>query len=201
MNYQNRYRAPILGILCDGKSFYFFQFVGQFPAHTPPHFFLGRFPDGSQRIHIELPDPTYDASPDCRTQVRELRRLCDSLYHVFLKSYLHGIEGHWHRSTQRTWAEGKNRASTPEWAKARTMAEEAIKTAISAWDLFSNAELEASRRTVEAAVQLLTERYKFYLLIPVVNAALRNELYYSVESAPFEKSVTFPGFTTDMLNE
>jgi hypothetical protein len=113
---------------------------------------------------------------DCRTQVRELRRKCDSLYYIFLKSYQYGLEGHWDRSMEKAKAKGENRESTPGRAKAKAAAEKAINTAMSAWDQYHNGELEASREAADMAVEFLTERCEFCFLFPVVNT-LTNELY------------------------
>jgi hypothetical protein len=152
----------IPGVLCDGNHFYFFQFVGRFLGSKLPQFSLGRFPDGSQRINIETPDPMFDSEPDYRAQVCKLRYARDGLYYIFLKAYQCGLEGHWDQSVQNAKVEGKERVSTPGWLKARAGAEEALKLAILAWDQYKNGELGKSKKSAEAPVQSLNERYEFY---------------------------------------
>ncbi|KAL2012754.1 hypothetical protein VTN00DRAFT_279 [Thermoascus crustaceus] len=65
-------------------------------------------------------------------------------------------------------------------AECDAMAERALKTATSAWNQYDNGDLEESKMSAQTALQFLSA---------------------SVESAPFEKPVTFPGFTEDMVNE
>ncbi|KKA24549.1 hypothetical protein T310_1450 [Rasamsonia emersonii CBS 393.64] len=52
-----------------------------------PQFSLGRFPNGSERINIEIPDAMFDSNSDCRAQVRKLRRACDGLYYIFFSEH------------------------------------------------------------------------------------------------------------------
>jgi hypothetical protein len=56
MNYRNKYGLPILGILCDGRAFYFLEFTRQ-DHRENPRFSLGKFPDGRKGINIQSSNP------------------------------------------------------------------------------------------------------------------------------------------------
>ena len=160
MNYQDGYHLPILGLLCDGRYFYFFQFVSGRQENTSPQFSMGIFPDGTRRISIESPEQGSDSTLYCQAKVREIRNACDCLYFVFLRGYQSGLEAYWTRSVERGKAAGKERTSTPGWDKAKIMAGKALEEAISAWNQHHKGKLAESKASAERALQFLTQRYK-----------------------------------------
>ncbi|OCK97655.1 uncharacterized protein K441DRAFT_675041 [Cenococcum geophilum 1.58] len=151
VNDQNGYQIPIMAVLCDGKSFYFFQFLNQRRANGSPQVFLGEFADG--HMDIELTPGT-----DPQTFYRQIRNTCESLYYVFLSGYQSGLEAYWNFSVERGKAEGKGRDSTPGWHKAKVQAKKALKEAMSAWDLCHEGKLTESKESAERAAQFLAER-------------------------------------------
>lgn len=146
-----------MAILCDGKRFYFFQFLDQRKANAFPQVSLGEFASNHRGISID--DIELNPSIDSQTFYRRLRRTCDSLYYVFLSGYNSGLEAYWNRSVERGKAQGKGRDSTPGWHKATVLARKALKEAMSAWDLFYEGKIIESKNSAERAVQSLTGRY------------------------------------------
>jgi hypothetical protein len=129
MNYRNKYSLPILGILCDGRAFYFFQFTRQ-DHRKNPRFSLGKFPDGRKGINIQSSNPELVGSEfDCRAAVQQLRNACQALYFVFLKGFKAGLEAYWNRSIEKGKEEGE---STPGWRNAMVMAGKALEESVSA---------------------------------------------------------------------
>jgi len=166
MNFQNGFNVPILAILCDGKNFYFFNFVDRRrqTRNTSPQLFLGQFADGDlqQSISELLP------STDLQTFMRQIRRTCESFYYIFLSGYRSGLDAYWNRSLERGKSEGKGRISTPGWHKARILAGKALEEAKSAWNLHQDNKLAESRTSAGRAIQFLAERYlSCYLLLAV----------------------------------
>jgi hypothetical protein len=135
--------VPILAVLCDGSYFCFFKFEGR-QAGRSPHFFLGKFPDGSRRQVI--PERNSDDPTDF---LRKNRLLCESLYYVFLSGYRSGLEAYWNRSVDRDKA--ASRESTPKWYGARVSAERALEEAKSAWNLRQKDKLKESNASAERA--------------------------------------------------
>ncbi len=149
---------PIMAILCDGRSFYFFQFVFDRQGSKSPQFLQGRFPDGSDMVSVAVPGSS--TSIAATTQfVREIRYACDGLFFVFLKGYQYGLEAYWNRSVARAKAEGKGRDSTPGWERAKFEAEQALQQAISAWKQFHDGNITGSKQTADLAMNHLMQRY------------------------------------------
>src|SRR2546421_12601322 len=146
-----------MAVLCDGKHFYFFQFINRRQENASLQLFLGKFADGTQRISIN--DIELDPTTDLRTFVRQIRNVCDSLYYVFLSGYQSGLEAYWNLSVEKGKAVGKGRDSTPGWRKAAIQAKKALEEAIYAWNLYDEGKHEESMKSGERAVQFLAERY------------------------------------------
>jgi len=146
-----------MAILCDGVYFYFFKFEHRRQEGSAPQFFLGRFPNGSWRLHIAeatLDDPT---KPEDSTDfVRRTRLLCESLYFVFLSGYQAGLEAYWNRSLERS----KNAlgGSAPKWHVGKISAGKALEEAKSAWNLRQENKFEESEVSADRALQFLVAR-------------------------------------------
>jgi hypothetical protein len=95
MNFQAGYHIPIKAILCDGKKFYFFEFIGGREEGASPQLFLGKFPDGSRSIELGY-------STDPRTWIRQTHDVCDALYYIFLCAFDSGLSAYWRRSVERS---------------------------------------------------------------------------------------------------
>jgi hypothetical protein len=195
MNYQNGFDVPIMAILCDGKHFYFFQFVDRRQANTSPQLFLGEFADGDQRVSID--DIELNPSKDFHAFVRQIRNTCDSLYYVFLSAYQSGLEAYWNRSMEKGKAQGKGRESTPGWHRAKVLAREALEEAKSAWNQYHDGKLVESKTSAERAVQKLAERYMCCFPSPVVvdanygflSAALKKPLSRGPDFCPIIQKI------------
>jgi hypothetical protein len=146
-----------MAILCDGKHFYFFQFVDRRQANASSQLFLGKFADGDRRVNID--DIELNPSMDPRAFVRQIRNICDSLYYVFLSGYHSGLEAYWNRTVEKGKAQGEGRESTPGWHRAKVLAREALEEAKSAWNRYHDGKLAESKTSAERAVQNLAERY------------------------------------------
>jgi len=116
MNFQDGYNVPIMAILCDGSYFDFFKFENR-RTGSAPHFFLGRFPDGSWRQLIAEANP--DNPNDPRDFFRQTRLLCESLYYVFLSGYRTGLEAY-------CSVERSKGALRPKWHMAKVSAWKAL---------------------------------------------------------------------------
>lgn len=172
MNDQNGYQIPIMAVLCDGKKFYFFQFLNQRQANGSPQISLGEFANG-------LTDIQLIRSTDPEIFYQQIRNTCESLYYVFLSGYLSGLEAYWNFSVERGKAEGKGRDSTPGWHKAKVQAKKALKEAMSAWDLCNEGKLTESKESAERAAQFLAE---------------------SIEEAPLRKKI-LPDYKEEMTDK
>ena len=145
---------PILAVLCDGKFFYFFQFVDRRQSKdASPQVYLGRFPDGRDRQAIDDMEP----GRDIKEFKRQTRSICESLYYIFLCGYRSGLEAYWKRSVEKGKSQGKGRRSTPGWLNARILAENALEVAKSAWIQQENK--TKSKTSAKTAHQFLLERY------------------------------------------
>jgi len=156
MNFQNGFHVPIMAVLCDGNSFYFFKFVNRRQTRSAdPQIFLGKFADGSRKQFI------LEWSPDTDPEVfiSQARLICESLFYVFLSGYQSGLDAYWNRSVERGKKQGRKRTSTPGWHKAKVLAGEALKVATSAWDQ-RREDKEESRKSAERAFQLLATSAK-----------------------------------------
>ncbi|KAH8819526.1 hypothetical protein F5884DRAFT_743934 [Xylogone sp. PMI_703] len=123
MNYKDGFYVPILGILCVGDSFQFFQYThSRGSQETKPSFKIGKFLDDRTSIRLEEPELAF--SVDTKEQIRQLRSICESMYYVFLKAYTNGLDAHWIISKQRGKSEGQEWDSTTEWLDARARADE-----------------------------------------------------------------------------
>ena len=130
--------------------------------NASPKLFRGKFANGDQVVRIDEQLP----STDRRTHVRQIRRICDSLYYVFLSGYEAGLKAYWNRSLERGKSQGKGRESTPGWHNAKVMARRALEEAVSAWAQYHEDRLEESRISAEKAHQFLIERYMYYFPNP-----------------------------------
>ena len=146
-----------MAILCDGVYFYFFKFEHRRQEGSAPQFFLGRFPNGSWRLHIAeatLDDPT---KPEDSTDfLRRTRLLCESLYFVFLSGYQAGLDAYWNRSVE--MSKDALRESTPKWHNAKVSARKALDEAKFAWNLRQEDKLEQSKASANRALQFLLAR-------------------------------------------
>ena len=153
MNAQGGFEVPILAILCDGNSLYFYKFDEH---DQKPRFLKGTFGNGRS----EIPVPTgidYKTHPD--RFVGQNRCVSEVLYYVFLVGYVTGLEAHWNRSVAAGKAEGQPRSSTPTWHKALDLARESLKEATRASMLRKNDKVIESQEAANRAHQLLMERY------------------------------------------
>ena len=156
MNLQDGFNVPITAILCDGISFRFFEFLRRSPTrNAKPQLFLGQFVEGSEE------EPIYEMAPgtDPTDFIRRSRRLCESLYYVFLKGYHTGLEGYWNRSVEKGRSDGKGIDSTPGWVKAKNLARAALEKAQIAWNLGKGGKIDESKVSAEHALELLARRY------------------------------------------
>ena len=154
MNSQAGFEVPILAILCDGKSLYFYQFDER-PNRTP-RFLKGTF--GHRQFEIPVP-VGIDNETHPERFVGQNRCVSEVLYYVFLVGYVTGLEAHWSRSVAAGKAKGQARPSTPSWHKALDLARECLKEATRASTLRKNDEVMESREVADRAHQLLIERY------------------------------------------
>jgi hypothetical protein len=168
VNYQNGFNMPIIAILCDGKQFYFFKFLGRsLTRSAKAQFFLGRSADGSQD------EPIYEMAPgtDPVVFIQRFRRLCESIFYVFLDGYRSGLEAYWNRSLERSQSEGKGRGLTPGWHRAKALPETALEEAKAAWTQRQEGRVEESMRSAESALEVLAKRY-VQMLVPLSLAEL-----------------------------
>ena len=162
MNFQDGFKTSITAVLCDGKEFQFFRFVGGRQTRAGnPMFFLGKFPTGSTRQIIPVPDPPID-----KTFFHSTRALCETLFYIFLSGYQSGLESYWNRSVERGKRQG-GRKSTPAWHNATLMAKAAIEEAKLARTQWEERKTGESERSAEKALEYLAKRYilhYFFLL-------------------------------------
>ena len=151
------YDVPIMAVLCDGKTFFFYKFVDKRPANGSPQVFMGEFPNGDRGMSVD--DISVQGANDPQTFYRKLRMTCDALYYVFLSGYKSGLEAYWKRSVEKGKAQGKGRNSTPGWHKATVQAKKVLEEAVSAWNLYNEGKLDESDDSGERAAQFLAERY------------------------------------------
>jgi len=157
MNCQNGLHIPIIAVLCDGRHFYFFQFVDRCQQDASPQLSLGVFANGDKAATVD--DIGSKGSINLRDYVRQIRNVCESLFYVFLSGYQTGLDGYWNRSVLDGNTEGEGRDSTLGWSKANDLAKQALKEATSAWDLHNKGKVTESETSAQKAVQLLTNRY------------------------------------------
>jgi hypothetical protein len=148
--------VPIMAILCDGNNFFFYRFMGEC-CEASRQLFLGEFPNGGMGIHIE--DMFVGAAVDPLSFYRNLRRICDTLYYVFLSGYQSGVEAYWKRSVEKDKTEGKGRESTSDWHKVTVLASKALEEAKSAWNLHNGGKVKESEESAKRAAKFLAERY------------------------------------------
>jgi hypothetical protein len=199
MNYQDGFSVPIWAILCDGKTFSFFRFVGRpLSGHAKPIFSLGQFADGTQV------EPIFELAPGINPVefILRSRRLCESLFYVFLDGYRSGLEAYWVRSLERSRSEHRGRESTPMWQNAKTLAGEAIEEAKAAWIQWQENKVEESRTSAKNALDLLAQRYYAVMFPPVTEGALlvitNYWMSHSVEEAPYT-DIRFTDYCTKAL--
>jgi hypothetical protein len=177
------YSTPILGILCDGRVFEFFEFdsgSGLFVFH--------------RGIPAIGPDPTMAMQlPDERTSnkagfVKALRPVCEILFSLFLTGYINGLEAFLAKSEARAKQTNKPRASTTMWEDALHTAKECFDVAKQAADvgrdMSSDDKIAEADLLAERAMDKLKERcayIPFLLLIVELNNDSR-----SIEKAPEE---------------
>ncbi|RFU32625.1 hypothetical protein B7463_g3726, partial [Scytalidium lignicola] len=130
---------------------------GRYIGDPSPQFFIGNFQGGSKRIRIEDPPSSFDSDYDCRNHVLLIRRSCEALYYMFLKSYIAGLDANWNRSTQTGEREDKERDSTPGWLNARSKGEAALNTAIQGSEEYFRGELANSEGSAKLAADFLEE--------------------------------------------
>ncbi|OXV07632.1 hypothetical protein Egran_04603 [Elaphomyces granulatus] len=177
-NRQNGFNLPILGILCDGEQFNFFEFQKKGTGQAG-QFRLGVFPDGSKRVATANPS-SLDSNFNTQQAVLQIRSVCEALYYCFLRAYSTGLGAFWHRSLEKSRSEGKTRDSTPKWGHAVTLSTQALNEALAARVQYERGELDASQETAESAVRTLSQ---------------------SVNEAPIQKHEYLPDFTPDMLEK
>ncbi|KAI9786810.1 MAG: hypothetical protein M1839_005041 [Geoglossum umbratile] len=173
MNTQNGFDIPIMAILCDGKSFRFFKFIRQSRTHnTKPQLFLGQFVGGFEE------EPIYEMARGTSPAdfIRRSRRLCESLFYVFLDGYNTGLEGYWNRSVEKGKSEGKGRDSTPGWVKAKNLAKEALEEGQVAWNLHNEGKIDESKVSAENALKLLAQSVEE---APWVGKGMRCSKFYT----------------------
>jgi hypothetical protein len=159
-NFQSDFNVPILAILSDGSSFYFYQFVSN-RLENVHQLSIGEFPDGENTVQLErVPE---SSKPKTRKYVAQIRNACDALYYMFLKAYQNGLQGLWDQSLAKSRATGGQRESTPAWAEAMDFAELAMSKAAAAWDEYDQGSLGHSRESADEALKLLRQRYPTYL--------------------------------------
>lgn len=169
-------------VVCDGRHFYFFQFVRGLDENAYPQFSLGRFPDGARRISVERAAALLDSISDCRAQVKQICSICDGLYFVFLKACQSGLGAYWNRSVEKE--------STPGWQTAKIMAGKALEEATSAWDQYDKTEREESKKYAETALGFLNQRYESRCVssLVAVYIHLGNEWFPPAALKPLSKN-------------
>ncbi|KAH0565329.1 hypothetical protein GP486_001273 [Trichoglossum hirsutum] len=156
-NEQNGFDIPIIAVLCDGKSFSFFKYERPSPkGGAKPRFSMGKFPDGYEE------EPIFEMSPGTapRVFIQKTRRLCESLFYVFLSGYHTGLEGYCNLSMEESKEESKSaskRDSTSGWHNAKNLAKAALDKAKEAWDLRKENDQVRSKRSAEEALQILNK--------------------------------------------
>ncbi|KAN0082202.1 hypothetical protein V8E54_003500 [Elaphomyces granulatus] len=176
MNKQMGCDVPIMAILCDGSNFFFYRYIDN--CENSRQLFLGEFPGGGMRLHIE--DMSVGASIDPLSFYRNLRRVCDALYYVFLSGYQSGVEAYWKRSVEMGKTEGKGRKSTLGWHKVTALASKALEEAKSAWNLHNEGKVKESEESGKRAAKFLAERY--VLRRPSLVAANANNKFLFIVS-------------------
>ena len=146
-----------MAVLCDGKSFRFYRFVDKRHAKASPQISMGKFPDGSRKVHIDDSLREGDVSP--KTFYQRLRKACEAFYYVFLSGYRTGLEAYWKSSVGKGKTQGRASDSTPGWHKAIVHATQALEEATFAWNLYTEGKLDESKASAEKSVQLLAARY------------------------------------------
>ncbi|KIX08114.1 uncharacterized protein Z518_02770 [Rhinocladiella mackenziei CBS 650.93] len=172
MNLQNGFNVPILAVLCDGTSFYFFKFPDRRQADGGPQSTWASSPEGRGR----QPIAEIDLADDPTTFLLQTRLLCESLYYVFLNGYQSDLQAYWNHSVERS--KGSSRDSTPKWYNATVSARKALEEAKSVWKLRQEGKVEESNISAERAHQFLAK---------------------SVEEAPPQKPPGFAHRFTDKL--
>ena len=145
-----------MAVLCDGKSFYFFNFMDRRRTRSEvPQLTVGQFGNNDWRQYVlgmQHDNPT--------AFVRQTRRISESLFYVFLSGYRAGLEAYWNFSVEKGRAQGREkRQSTPGWHKAMTLAGEALEVAKLASVQLEENKVAESKESAEKALKLLAERY------------------------------------------
>jgi hypothetical protein len=148
---------PILGILCDGAQFQFFEFQKRKGAGQ---FRLGEFANGDKRIAVVSPS-RWDPNLDTQQAVLQIRSVCEALYYCFLRAFSIGLNAYWNRSIERSKAEDKERDSTSRCKNAVTLSERALEEAKHGRVQYEKGKLAASQTTAENVVKTLVQWYMY----------------------------------------
>jgi hypothetical protein len=91
--------TPITAVLCEGREFKFFRFMGGRQTRKGTlQIFLGKFPNGDTRQHLPVVNPNTEPI----SFFYSTRALCEALFYVFISGYQCRLESHWNRSVERS---------------------------------------------------------------------------------------------------
>ena len=130
-----------------------FQFF-KFDETELPHFALGSFDDGRDTLNTSR--GSYSGY-DVQTAVLQFRRICESLYYIFLLAYQHGVTANWKQSVVESEHQ-VNESSISDWKNAVDLADKALDQTKTAFAQHLQG-LPESQDTAKVAIQHLAERY------------------------------------------
>ena len=147
---------PIVGLLADVQTFYFFEFT-RAPDNPfeRPALRMGKLPDRTRELVLKVEG---EAKRDIQELVRSTRKLCDTLYWLFLRQYLNGLTAYIDGSLKKTKKTRKSRDSTDGWQEARNLAAEALDVAVRANSAHGAGDIERGRKMADDAHGLLRRR-------------------------------------------
>lgn len=88
--------------------------------------------------------------------IHEIRKICEAVYHDFLKVYIRGLQAYWGVSVETSNQEGKARDSTRRWHNA---IERALEVQKNAGNMLEDGQVELSIAMALSAAEKLEKRY------------------------------------------
>lgn len=157
INARNNLRCPVYGILCDGTTFQFFRY----DQNRTPYIARGVFPfskaGSTHGQSLKLADLQSDSHLDFW---RTARIIAEAIFYILLLSYERALQAYYNRSMETAQADGKTRASTPEWFKSLGFASRALGQAVEAGKVHAAGMVDQAELQAVEALAILQDRYR-----------------------------------------